>query len=42
MTPALLPGLTIVLPCLNEAENLREMVRRSTAAAEGAPCVRRS
>jgi glycosyltransferase involved in cell wall biosynthesis len=32
--PALLPGLSIVLPCLNEAENLRDVVRYSTAAAE--------
>ena len=29
-----LPGLSIVLPCLDEAENLREVVHRSTAAAE--------
>lgn len=32
--PARLPGLTIVLPCLDEAENLREVVRRCTAAGE--------
>jgi glycosyltransferase involved in cell wall biosynthesis len=34
MSPALLPGLSIVLPCLDEAENLRDVVRHSTAAAE--------
>jgi glycosyltransferase involved in cell wall biosynthesis len=33
-TAPLLPGLSIVLPCLDEAENLREVVRCSTAAAE--------
>jgi glycosyltransferase involved in cell wall biosynthesis len=34
MSTALLPGLSIVLPCLDEAENLREVVHYSTAAAE--------
>ena len=34
MSPALLPGLSIVLPCFDEAENLRDVVRYSTAAAE--------
>jgi glycosyltransferase involved in cell wall biosynthesis len=34
MNAPLLPGLSIVLPCLNEAENLRDVVRYSTAAAE--------
>jgi glycosyltransferase involved in cell wall biosynthesis len=34
MSNALLPGLSIVLPCLDEAENLRDVVRYSTAAAE--------
>jgi glycosyltransferase involved in cell wall biosynthesis len=34
MSNALLPGLSIVLPCLDEAENLRDVVHYSTAAAE--------
>jgi glycosyltransferase involved in cell wall biosynthesis len=34
MNAPLLPGLSIVLPCLNEAENLRDVVRYSTTAAE--------
>jgi glycosyltransferase involved in cell wall biosynthesis len=32
--PGLLPGLSIILPCLDEAENLRDVVRYSTEAAE--------
>ena len=33
-TPVRLSGLTIVLPCFNEAENLRDAVRYATDAAE--------
>jgi glycosyltransferase involved in cell wall biosynthesis len=33
MSPPL-PSLTVVLPCLNEAENLRDIVRDATLAAE--------
>ena len=33
-TPSKLDGLTIVLPCLNEAENLPDAVRYATEAAE--------
>jgi glycosyltransferase involved in cell wall biosynthesis len=33
-TPNALSGLTIVLPCLNEAENLPDAVRDATQAAE--------
>jgi glycosyltransferase involved in cell wall biosynthesis len=33
-SPDALPGLTIVLPCFDEAENLAEAVRRATEAAE--------